>query len=224
MDRKPVPIQGTNVILDTPEVLEAWIAERKKRFPSAVRVEEKKRKMDEAIARGQLDLNDTRRPNKRQKVDGQRDGRDHFHKDRKAPSQSRPSGGRERNVNPSERPGPSRARAPDSGWLKKSQENKPVQRPEDVAVISDDSDTSCDEDAPEAISSKVPPLVETAASAESKTVVFDTVTTTTHSRKDPPEGLQVKRNAPLQPRPPPRNPFASRPTLLRNVSVRFLAF
>ncbi|KAI6007333.1 nuclear fragile X mental retardation-interacting protein 1-domain-containing protein [Pisolithus albus] len=51
---KPVPIQGTSVLLDTPEAIDAWIAERRKRFPTSERVEEKKRKFEEAIARGQL--------------------------------------------------------------------------------------------------------------------------------------------------------------------------
>lgn len=52
--RKAIPIQGTSVLLDTPEALDAWIAERRKRFPTADRVQEKKRKMEEAVARGQL--------------------------------------------------------------------------------------------------------------------------------------------------------------------------
>ncbi|KAJ7103439.1 nuclear fragile X mental retardation-interacting protein 1-domain-containing protein [Mycena belliarum] len=48
---KPIPIQGTTVVLDTPEQLEAWIAERRRRWPSAQRVEDKKRKMEEAMTR-----------------------------------------------------------------------------------------------------------------------------------------------------------------------------
>ncbi|KAI6047559.1 nuclear fragile X mental retardation-interacting protein 1-domain-containing protein [Pisolithus marmoratus] len=51
---KPIPIQGTSVLLDTPEAVDAWIAERRKRFPTSERVEEKKHKIEEAIARGQL--------------------------------------------------------------------------------------------------------------------------------------------------------------------------
>ena len=46
--RKPVPIQGTSVRLDTPEAIAAWIAERKKRFPTAQNVAEKERKRREA--------------------------------------------------------------------------------------------------------------------------------------------------------------------------------
>ncbi|PFH54558.1 hypothetical protein AMATHDRAFT_72334 [Amanita thiersii Skay4041] len=51
---KNIPIQGTNILLNTPEALEAWIAERKKRWPTTERVAEKKRKLEEAIERGQI--------------------------------------------------------------------------------------------------------------------------------------------------------------------------
>jgi len=39
---KPIPIQGTSITLDSPEILDAWIAERKKRFPTSSRIEDKK--------------------------------------------------------------------------------------------------------------------------------------------------------------------------------------
>jgi len=35
---KPVPIPGTGITLDTPEAVDAWIAERKKRYPTSQRV------------------------------------------------------------------------------------------------------------------------------------------------------------------------------------------
>ncbi|KAG7450423.1 uncharacterized protein BT62DRAFT_1001248 [Guyanagaster necrorhizus] len=53
---KPMPIQGTTLVLDSPEILDAWLAERKKRWPSDKRVQEKKRKQEEAVARGQLSV------------------------------------------------------------------------------------------------------------------------------------------------------------------------
>ncbi|PBL01088.1 hypothetical protein ARMGADRAFT_1073398 [Armillaria gallica] len=53
---KSVPIQGTTLVLDSPEVLDSWLAERRKRWPSDHRVQEKKRKQEEAIARGQLSV------------------------------------------------------------------------------------------------------------------------------------------------------------------------
>src|SRR6266852_4218658 len=51
---KPIPILGTNVRLDTPEEIAAWIAERKRRWPTDSRVEEKKRKLEQAMANGEL--------------------------------------------------------------------------------------------------------------------------------------------------------------------------
>ncbi|KAI0080090.1 hypothetical protein K474DRAFT_1590598 [Panus rudis PR-1116 ss-1] len=67
---KPILIQGTNIKLDTPEAIEAWMAERKKRFPTAQKVEEKQQKLDEAIARGQLSVDDPRFPKqKRRRVE-----------------------------------------------------------------------------------------------------------------------------------------------------------
>ena len=52
--RKRVPIQGTNVVLDSEEAVNAWIAERKKRWPTAARIQEKEKKLQEAIDRGEI--------------------------------------------------------------------------------------------------------------------------------------------------------------------------
>lgn len=52
--RKPIIIQGTSVTLDTPEAISAWIADRRKRWPTASRVEEKSKKLEEAVARGEI--------------------------------------------------------------------------------------------------------------------------------------------------------------------------
>lgn len=38
-----MPIPGTGITLDTPEAIDAWIAERKKRWPSTQRVQERAR-------------------------------------------------------------------------------------------------------------------------------------------------------------------------------------
>lgn len=69
--RKVIPIQGTSLTLDTPEAIDAWISERKRRFPTADRVEDKQKKIEEAAARGQLPLefNGGRFPNKRRRLD-----------------------------------------------------------------------------------------------------------------------------------------------------------
>ncbi|KAJ7070953.1 hypothetical protein C8F01DRAFT_1206591 [Mycena amicta] len=49
-----LPIQGTNILLNTPAALADWLAERKRRWPSTQLVSEKKRKLEEAAARGEL--------------------------------------------------------------------------------------------------------------------------------------------------------------------------
>ncbi|KAI0051677.1 hypothetical protein FA95DRAFT_191388 [Auriscalpium vulgare] len=64
---KPILIQGTNVSLETPADIEKWIEERKRRWPTTERVEEKKRKLEEAVARGQIYPDDARF--KRRRVD-----------------------------------------------------------------------------------------------------------------------------------------------------------
>ncbi|WVR05701.1 hypothetical protein IAU60_002725 [Kwoniella sp. DSM 27419] len=50
----PLPIQGTNITLETPEDIERWIAERKARWPSAKRIQEKEEERKAAIARGDI--------------------------------------------------------------------------------------------------------------------------------------------------------------------------
>ncbi|WWC96792.1 hypothetical protein V866_003666 [Kwoniella sp. B9012] len=50
----PPPIQGTNITLNTPEEIEKWIAERKAKWPSAKRIQEKEEERTAAIARGEI--------------------------------------------------------------------------------------------------------------------------------------------------------------------------
>ena len=52
--RPNMPIPGTGITLTTPEAIDAWIAERRKKWPSAARVEEKLKTQTEAIERGEL--------------------------------------------------------------------------------------------------------------------------------------------------------------------------
>ncbi|XAO23471.1 hypothetical protein I312_102249 [Cryptococcus bacillisporus CA1280] len=59
------PIQGTNITLNTPEDIEKWIAERKSRWPTAKRVQEKEEERQAAIARGEV-------PEKQRKGKGRR--------------------------------------------------------------------------------------------------------------------------------------------------------
>ncbi|PPQ64372.1 hypothetical protein CVT26_002079 [Gymnopilus dilepis] len=200
---KPIPIQGTNIILDTPEILEAWINERKSRFPTAARVEEKKRKFEEAVSRGQLDLSESRWPNKRRNM-----------------GTSAPSGPEQRQRS---RQANSRGRFQDRVHRGTRGVSHPVvahrideKRPSETTrqkspSILSDSQSESDDDSgsngqPEALSSKLVP-VEGISVTEDDSHAFRATSTARPAAKKPPS----------QPKLPPKNPFASRPTLLRNL-------
>ncbi|KAJ7169965.1 nuclear fragile X mental retardation-interacting protein 1-domain-containing protein [Mycena filopes] len=198
---KSIPIQGTTVVLDSPEELDAWIAERKRRWPSAPRVEEKKRKMEEAVARGQLSLEDSGLggARKRRRVDegNGEQGRGRGRGNARARGRGRGvEGGRGRGSDVG------RGRGVDGGWRGRGrgaapQQSRPAPPSEDSSSSSDSDD---DETPPEVVSSRseaiAPPGPPT----------------------PPPAEIATRRpRAPLQPKPPIRNPFASRPTLLRNL-------
>jgi len=178
---KSIPIQGTNVILDTPEAIDAWVAERKKRFPTKEHVEDKKRKWEEAVSRGQLDLTDHGvGNNKRRKAD------------RPQPEPRRPQRQRQ--------PPKSKTRQQPAPQKLPDPVSKPEAEPNPTSLeISSDSE----DDEPEVVSSKteIPEVL-------SKIVVAPL-----------PPAPFAKRV--LQPKVPPKNPFASRPTLLRNVRTLF---
>ncbi|EMD42234.1 hypothetical protein CERSUDRAFT_41682 [Gelatoporia subvermispora B] len=220
---KPIPIQGTGIKLDTPEAIEAWIAERKKRFPTVTRVEEKEKKIEEAIARGQLGLEDTRfSRNKRRKLDhdvtqqSARTGRNERGRGRGAGC------GRGRGEQgalteaPVEGEGvPTRIPHP-LPPLPSSLPSRPgrsLSKRESDASSGSESDS---DSAPEVVSSKAPAphieqaIVESELDEEEKTTREPAVARS--SRKQ-----LVKKPPPRQPRRPPRNPFASRPSLLRNL-------
>jgi hypothetical protein len=64
-------VPGTGLLLDTPEAIDAWLTERKKRYPSKENIEAKKRKAQEAAERGEIDLSGlTANSRKRRRVDG----------------------------------------------------------------------------------------------------------------------------------------------------------
>ena len=157
-NRKTILIQGTNVALDTPDVLEAWIAERKRRWPTSSRVNDKKREREEAVARGQVYVDSFKRP----RMDDDRRGR-----------------------------GIGRTRG---GWGASSRGATAAAIPRGSRETTTPSSGS-DDELPEVVSSK----------------------TTVPLPARPPPPLVVKKIT-KQPKNPPRNPFASRPPLLRNVS------
>lgn len=91
----PPPIQGTNISLDTPEDIAAWIAERKKKWPTDANVE--KNKIEKAAS-------STQRPNKRAKIQGKgkRDRPIHSQKPGQAHDVSVPKAASERSFPPLE--------------------------------------------------------------------------------------------------------------------------
>ncbi|KAF8168014.1 hypothetical protein B0H34DRAFT_42020 [Crassisporium funariophilum] len=218
---KPIPIQGTNVILDSPEVLEAWIAERKKRFPTSARVDDKKRKLEEAAARGQLDIaGNGLRPNKRQKPDNG--------EHRIAPQRSHTHTQNDAARGGSNGPGKNRGmgRKVDAGWGGRSQRLQGTSKSvapalvapvPTVRAIPDSGSSSEDEveEEPETHSSKISSLIEAPPiPAMMECPQADDPTPPPRANRHD----AVERNrAPPQPKNQPRNPFASRPTLLRNL-------
>jgi len=202
MPRKPIIIQGTNVALNTPEDIEAWIAERKKRFPTANRVADKKTKLEEAAARGQLPFDDNPRFAKRPRLEepnhganrGRASGRGRW-------KRNGPPGGFDGAVNRIKT-------APESLSPQTSLPTKPS-----VSVAPGDRDPSDSDDGPpEALSTKntVPePLVPPVTSENSENVEVNQFL----SEKPTGQGRHAKR----QPRGPPPIPFGQNASLLRNV-------
>ncbi|KZT44468.1 hypothetical protein SISSUDRAFT_1056816 [Sistotremastrum suecicum HHB10207 ss-3] len=71
---KPITVFGTNILLNTPEAVDEWIAERKKRWPSKTRVEGKETTKKEALERGEIQMEELRRHGKRRRLDDAQDG------------------------------------------------------------------------------------------------------------------------------------------------------
>ncbi|CAK5280557.1 unnamed protein product, partial [Mycena citricolor] len=202
---KRLPIQGTTIVLDTPEQLEAWIAERKRRWPTGQRVEDKKRKMEEAVARGQLSLEDVGiGARKRRRVDDEQGSGDSRGRGRGGTGRGR-GRGRGRGID-GESGSTWRGRGRvDSGWRGRgtgrgggapvAMEHPPRVEPESS------SDDESEDGAPEIVSSKAELAFQPPSVPDQQV-----------SMPQP-----VKRHKPQQPKLPPRNQFASRPTLLRNL-------
>lgn len=221
--RKKIPILGTTVSLDTPEAIEQWIAERKKRFPTASRVEEKQKNIEEARKRGQLDLGVTRFP-KRQRLDGDGDGYRGRGRDKGRGDRGRGRGrrGMGRGGGHSEHKVAGRTSEPTPECLSQTPAaTVSGVKPEDVSeqkprVVDHSSDSDSDSE-PEVLSSKPtePVIDELAVTAEA---LDSTLTPSNHAPHDPVvKNRPTRKHPPPQPRRPPRNPFAERPSLLRNV-------
>jgi len=273
---KPIPVLGTNVRLDTPEDIAAWIAERKRRWPTAARVAEKKRKLEEAMANGVLHPEHLA-------LTGGRNNNYNYKRPRLPlpPSEAEPAssrwgkgganfgargrgrgrghgrgdiGGRNRGFGMSAPRGDVNGIAssqPSPLPLPTTKNTGPQQSPPPPArdVIasyssSDDDDDDDDDGAPEVMSTKRPSGNEPYESSmdaepeQPQTLNDDHEhsqpgTTTSSSRVSGPAGVATglpstptrvesavdhpRRIRPPQPKKPPRNPFAARSSLLRNL-------
>ncbi|TDL28491.1 hypothetical protein BD410DRAFT_712189 [Rickenella mellea] len=223
---KPIPILGTGITLDTPEAVEAWLAERRKRFPTATKVQEKEQNLKDAIARGQICLDDaTLRGHKRRRHnDAQRIGDNQ--RGKKVIRTSERVGGRVRgaDIGRSGRPMSQETTRPSQVVPPKLSSN-----PHQMVSVSADSDSDTDstsgsdmDHAKHAITSKPP-----ARTDPDLLLVADVPMD--HQREDNgdiPLGLQdsISTSRPVigtsvtrQPKKQPFNSFTHRPSLLRNL-------
>jgi len=66
---KPIPVFGTHIILNTEDDIDAWIAERRKKWPTLKRKQEKIERKREAVGRGEIHMEDLGRKSKRPRID-----------------------------------------------------------------------------------------------------------------------------------------------------------
>lgn len=216
---KKIPIQGTGVVLDTPEVIDAWIAERKRRWPTETLKEEKTKKLADAIARGEISAPDpSMRNRKRQRTDeGQQGWRGRGQaRGRSGQIQGR---GRGRGGQP-------------AASLDLSLPQKPAPLVNARAETDTDSDSESNSGSdidPEkdAISSKAPPVplhvdmpdtgTSPKASEDTDTKIQCAQEESKAPEPDPQQIQPVFRKPALRPRSAQYNPFSGRPSLLRNV-------
>ncbi|KAI5124639.1 hypothetical protein M0805_004248 [Coniferiporia weirii] len=211
---KPIPIQGTSFVLNTPEDITAWITERKNRWPTAERAKEKNIKLQEAITRGEIAVSDPGlRGIKRPRADDGIRGRD------------RPEG---RGRGGARGGGHTRSFTTIHPLPK-----KPVSFVQAEVVKLDDEDSSSGSDMDgdrDAIPSK--PTVTKRATVEDSDQFRSTELSRAPEHLDPkqsesseirktqrlPQQIQpVFRKPASQPKVPPRNLFSNRHSLLRNL-------
>ena len=198
--RKPIAIQGTSLVLDTPEAINGWIAERKRRFPTDAKIQDKKRKLEEAAARGQLtpeDIGVSARKKHRQNTTLAEGGGKGFRGQGHQRGRGRRCQGLVRREESRTEIADDSTSQPVYTKTKCTRETSPNSGP-----IADD------DEAPEVVSSKIrtPSLCVPNVDVGHNSAVQ-------MSHVYPQES--IRRTS--QPKKPPRNPFASRSTLLRNV-------
>jgi Nuclear fragile X mental retardation-interacting protein 1 (NUFIP1) len=249
---------GTNVRLDTPEDVEAWIAERKRRWPSTARIAEKKRKLEEAIASGGAGLqfhhpdrlmlarNKRPRPPFRDAEvtrTNRGGGRGSFGGGRGGRGRGRGAGGgRNRGHDEGPRAVTSTQTQPSPVVTTTMTERRSCVSPARDDASHLDPDSGSDNDAPQVLSAKRPPGIEEYKSSSDaepeqpldRHLLTPTIpplgapstagASATAAAAQPPTVVKEqsakyhRRAPPPQPKKPPRNPFAARSSLLRNVS------
>ncbi|KAI0660463.1 nuclear fragile X mental retardation-interacting protein 1-domain-containing protein [Cubamyces menziesii] len=230
---KPIFIQGTSIKLDTPEAIEQWLAERRKRFPTKQNVEDKERKMREAVERGQIPFDEmTHRKKRRRMEDGPGDRAGSVRGGRGGQRGRGRGRGRGRTVDngwegrrptePTTENAPSSVAVPQSSSIRAATKNQKAERDEDDSSEDDGGSGSDSDDAPEVVSSKKPPACLDQAADEN---AMDAEEDGPVDKPEEPEPAHVadhtpqlvKKPRPKQPRRPLYNPFAQRPSLLRNL-------
>lgn len=203
--RKTVPIQGTSITLDTPEAIDTWLAERKKRWPTAQRVEEKKKKMEEAIVRGQLPLvNSSFRGTKRQRGEERKPKWNNTNRHRSSAQMKR-----QKIQNTKE----SQTIVSQTSLVEMSKTDLGSKINFDARCPDSDSD---DDKAPEVVTSK-PPISHPLSVGQETSRVSEGATEVLMLSELPSANKKFIRPRKREPKLPSRNPFAARPTLLRNV-------
>ncbi|KAI0307722.1 nuclear fragile X mental retardation-interacting protein 1-domain-containing protein [Multifurca ochricompacta] len=236
---KPIPILGTNIRLETPEDVEAWIAERKRRWPTAARVVEKRRKLEEAMANGGLQPDyHTFSRNKRPRLAFNTEAtRTRWARGGSGFSgRGRGSGAGHRGPR---HVGGLRGTTPAEvhSSLLPTVTVDPQSSLSPTANNASDSDPGLDSDAPEMLSAKRPPGIEAyESSSDAEPQVLDCHLPPA-STEPPSSGSRIitaaaapstavararlvshpRQAQPPQPKKLPQNPFAARPSLLRNL-------
>ncbi|KAH9984671.1 nuclear fragile X mental retardation-interacting protein 1-domain-containing protein [Russula compacta] len=244
---KLIPILGTNVRLDTPEDIAAWIAERKRRWPTAARVAEKKRKLEEAMANGELHPNHLALMGKKRprpapldaeatrQERGRGGGFGGRGRGRRAGGRNRSYGGRPRGGGGGGITSAPTQPSPRSTVNAESRLSVSLPEREVASHLGSDADSGSNGDAPEVVSAKRPPGIEayessSDAESEQPPAVNDRPQPRLTNPSSPGGGPaavstlaksesvnHLRRAPPPQPKNPPRNPFAARSSLLRNL-------
>lgn len=201
------------MVLNSPEAIKGWLEERKKRWPSRMLIEEKKRKFEEASVRGELSVEALGLFSKKRRRPQEPEGGERGDFSRRG--RGRGKGGKDWSQGTSDsgwggRGSRGRGRGGPSG----SAGDRPVTvQSKEETIEGTDGSSSDSGDEPEVLSSK--PLPQPDIVPEEK--VMERPHTTPSALSTQPNKM-FKKPLP-QPKRAPHNPFAARPSLLRNVSI-----